>query len=223
MVHALFLRIENQILYLCRFERFENIFLRIGAPANDVDLFVVQLAHDVFHARAAHADARADWIDFRVVAEHCDLGAITGFARNAANLDRAVGDLAYLELEQSPNEIRMAARDDDLRAANAVLDRDDVRAEPIADVVVLDHDSLALRHDGFKFPKIENDIGAIEAPDRAADDFARAILELLVDHLLLDLADALHHRLLRGLRGDASEIFRRHFDFDSFADVARPL
>ena len=46
-----------------------------------------------------------------------------------------------------------------------------------------------------------------------------AILEFLVNHFLLDLADALHHRLLRRLRGDASKILRRHFHLDRVANV----
>ena len=156
---------------------------------------------------------------FRLSLEDGDLGPIAGFARNAADLDCAVGDFAHFEFEKSPNEIGMAARDDDFRATNAVLDRDDISAQPIADIVVLDHDALALRHDRFEFSEVENHIGAIEAPDRAAHDLARAILEFLVNHFLLDLADALHHRLLRGLGGDAAEIFRRHFHFDGLADL----
>ena len=110
----------------------------------------------------------------------------------------------------------MAARDNDFRPANAVLDRDDVGAQPIPHVVILDHDPLALRHDRFKFSEIENHVGTIEASHRAAHDLARAILEFLVDHLLLDLADALHHRLLGSLGGDPPEIFRGHFHFDRF-------
>src|SRR3954470_21471503 len=102
----------------------------------------------------------------------------------------------------------MAARNDDLRSANAVLDRDDIRAQAIADVVVLNHDAFALRHDGFELAEVENHIRAVEAANRAADNLAGAILELLVDHLLLDLADALHHRLLRRLRGNAAEVLR---------------
>ena len=67
------------------------------------------------------------------------------------------------------------------------------------------------------FPRSRITSRAIEAAHRAADDFARAILELLVNHFLLDLANALHHRLLGGLRGDAAEIPRRHFHFHCVA------
>ena len=113
----------------------------------------------------------------------------------------------------------MAARDDDFRAADPVIDRNDIGAEPVADVVIFDHDALALRHNRFEFTEIENHIGAIEAAYRPADDFAGAILELLINHFLFDLANPLHHRLFRGLGGDAAEIARRHFHFDGVANL----
>src|SRR5262249_17293363 len=69
------------------------------------------------------------------------------------------------------------------------------------------------------FPKVENDIGTVESPDRATDNFARAILKLLVNHLLLSLPNPLHHGLLCGLRRNASEILRRDFDFYGLAHV----
>src|ERR1700731_294562 len=102
----------------------------------------------------------------------------------------------------------MAARNDDLGTAQSVFDRDHISAESIADVVILHNDAFALRHDRFKFSKIENYVRTIEPADRAANDFTRAILELFVNHFLLDLANALHHRLLGGLSGDATKIFR---------------
>ena len=81
------------------------------------------------------------------------------------------------------------------------------------------HHALPLLHDRFKFSKIENDIGTIEASDRSAHDLARAILEFLIDHLLLDLTDALHHRLIGGLGRDPAEVFRCHFHLNRFADL----
>ncbi len=113
----------------------------------------------------------------------------------------------------------MTARYDDLGTAQSVFDRDHVGAEAIADVVIFNHDPFALGHDRFKFSKIENHVRAIEPAHRAAHDFAGAILELLVNHFLLDLADTLHHRLLGGLRRDASKILRGDFHFNRVADL----
>src|SRR4029453_10732980 len=47
-LYVLFLCVENQIFYFRRFERFQNVFLWIRAPADDIHLFVVELAHNVF-------------------------------------------------------------------------------------------------------------------------------------------------------------------------------
>ena len=112
----------------------------------------------------------------------------------------------------------MASRNDDLRAANSIFHRDDVSAQAVSHVVVLDHHPFALRHDCFEFAQIENHIGAIEAADCSTDNLARAVLELLINHFLLDLANALHHRLFRCLRGDPSEILRRDFHLDFTAN-----
>src|SRR4029077_10134175 len=105
------------------------------------------------------------------------------------------------------------------RATYTVFYRHHVRAEAITDIVIFHRDSFALRHDCFEFPKVENDIGTVESAHGATDDFARAILKLLVNHLLLSLPNPLHHRLLCSLRRDASEIFRRDFDFQNLTDV----
>src|SRR5262249_24358364 len=186
---------------------------------NDIDLFVVELADDVFDARTAHTHACANRVYFFIGAPDRDLGAITCFSGDAANLHGAIRDFTHFQLEKSAHEIWMAARHDNLRTADSVFYRDNVRTEPITHVVIFHYHSLALRHDGLKFSKIENDIRAVEAPHCATDDFAGAIFELLVDHFFLSLANPLHHRLFRGLRRDASKIFRSYFHFDYVAHI----
>src|SRR5262249_31641916 len=150
-------------------------FLWIRAPSNDIDLFVIELAHDVFDPRAAHANTRAYGVHFFVRAPDCDFGAITRFPRDAANFHRAIGDFAHFKLKKPAYEIRMTARDDDLGTASAVLDRDHIGAETVAHVVIFHDDSLSLRHDGFKFSKIEDNIGTVEAPHCSTHDFAGTI------------------------------------------------
>jgi len=84
-----------------------------------------------FHARAAHADTRAHRVHFFVCAPDCDLGAIARFSRDAANLHRTIRDFAYLQLEKPAYKIGMAARYNDLGAANSIFHRDDVRTDAI--------------------------------------------------------------------------------------------
>ena len=73
---------------------------------------------------------------------------------------------------------------------------------------------------GFKFSKIENDIGTIEPSHRATDDFAGAIFEFLVNHFLFSLANPLHHGLLCRLRRDAPKFLRSDFYFHGVTDVS---
>ena len=48
-----------------------------------------------------------------------DLRAVAGLARDAADLDEAVGDLGHLELEERLDQLRVAAREDHLRPLRA--------------------------------------------------------------------------------------------------------
>ena len=113
----------------------------------------------------------------------------------------------------------MAARNDDLRTTDTIFDCDDVGAEPVADIVIFHCHALPLRHDCFEFSKVENHIRPVEASHCAAHDFAGPILELFVNHFLLDLTNPLYHRLLGRLRGDPTKISRRHFHFDGVSNV----
>src|SRR5262249_19054564 len=113
----------------------------------------------------------------------------------------------------------MTARDDNFRTTGTIFHRDYVGTETVTDIVVFHRDSLTLRHHGFKFTEVENDIGTVEPSDGAANDFAGTIFKFLVNHLFLGLANPLHHRLLCGLRRDAPAILWRDFDFSGLADV----
>ena len=73
-------------------------------------------------------------------------------------------------------------------------------------------------HDGLKTSEIDNHIGTLEAPNGAANNFPGTILELVIDHFLLGLADALHHRLFGGLRGNTPEVFWGYLHVDHVAD-----
>ena len=159
-------------------------------------------------------------IDLRVVGMDGDLGAVAGLAGDAADFHGAVGDFADLGLEQAPDEIRVAAGQDDLRARGLVFDRHHVGADPVADVVFLGRHPLPRRHHALELAEVDHHIAALEAADRARHDVAGAVLELLVDHLLLGLAQALHHRLLGRLRRDPPEILRRHVELHRVAGLA---
>src|SRR5690606_38980363 len=171
------------------------------------------------HARAAQADAGAHRIDLLVVAPDGNLGAVAGLAGDAPDLDRAVGDFGDLRLKATADEIRMGAGKDDFQAATLVLDGEDVGADAVADVVLLRLHAFAGRHHALELAEVDQHVAAVEAADGAGNDVAGAVLELLVDHLLLRLAQTLHHRLFRGLHGDAAEILRRHVELELVAGL----
>ena len=102
-----------------RVERVGDVFRRIARPLDDIDLFGLQFIYHVFHAHAARAHAGTHRVDHGIVGMHGHLGAVTGFARDGANLHRAGADLRHFQLEQSLDQPRMRARNRDLRAARA--------------------------------------------------------------------------------------------------------
>src|SRR4249919_1960799 len=88
----------------------------LRVPRDDVDLLAPELRHDHAHARAARPDARTDRVDALHVRLDRDLRPVPGLACDAADLHQAVRDLGNLELEERADELRIAPRENDLRA-----------------------------------------------------------------------------------------------------------
>ena len=74
-----------------------------------------------------------------------DLRAVPGLAGHRHDLDAAVGDLGHLEGEQLAHQVRVGARDGDLRAAEGAGDRHHVGLDPAAVRVLLAGHLLGLR------------------------------------------------------------------------------
>ena len=187
-------------------ERAHHELGRVGAERHDVDLLAAQLVHDLADAHAACADARADRVDVLVVRRDRELGAVTGLARDRADLDHAVDELRDLELEQPPHEPGVGARHDDLRALGRLADLDDVRLHAGAVVVAVARDLLGLRQQRLDPAQVEQGVAGVGLLDDAGDDVALAAGVLLVLHLALGLANPLQDHLLGRLRGDATEV-----------------
>src|SRR6476660_8649444 len=73
---------------------------RIFVILDDVDLLATEFANDGLHTHALHPDAGADRVDVFVFRHDGDLGALTGFARDGANLYGAIVDFRNFRLEQ---------------------------------------------------------------------------------------------------------------------------
>ena len=105
-VASLAVVVEVDLAHARRRERLRDEAGRLGVPRDDVDLLAAELGDDHAHARAARADAGADRVDALGVRLDGDLRAVAGLARDAADLDEAVGDLGHLELEQRLDQLR---------------------------------------------------------------------------------------------------------------------
>ena len=142
------------------------------------------------------------------------LGTETGLTGNRTKLNGMVGNFADLDLEETADEIGVATGENDLGAAGAVLHGYNVGADTVTDIVLLGRYTLTGRHDPLELAEVEDHIAAVKTTDGSADDFAGAVLKLLVDHLLLDLTDTLGDGLTGGLRGDTAKVTGSHLDLD---------
>src|SRR5881227_346739 len=88
----------------------------LGVPRDDVDLLAAELRDDHADARAARPHACTHRVDALGVRLDRDLGPVARLTGDAADLDEAVRDLRHLELEERLDQLRIAAREDDLGA-----------------------------------------------------------------------------------------------------------
>ncbi len=177
----------------------------VRRPGNDVDLLALQFVDDGLHARAAHADAGADRIDRGIPRDHRDLGARARIAGDRLDLDDAVIDFRHFLREQLGHELRMGARQENLRPALLAPHVIDIGAHAVAGAEHLARDHFVAADDGFAAAEIDDDIAIFDALDDAVDDVADAVLEFLILPVALGLAHLLHDHLLGRLRGDAAE------------------
>ena len=115
-----------------------------------------------------------------------------------------------------------ARRQEDLRAAVLAADRQDQRADAVADADHFARDLLVAADDALGAAEVDDDVAELDALDDAGDDLAGAVLELLILALALGVADLLEDDLLGGLGGDAAEFDRRQRIDDEVADARRP-
>ena len=125
----------------------------------------------------------------------------------------------HLQLEQPPDQPRVGARDDQLRAALVLVDLDQVDLQPLPGPIALGRHLLARGHHRLGLAQLDDDRARIGALDDAVEDLALPLGELVVDGVPLVVADALQDDLLGRLRGDAAEVFRRPLDPDLVADL----
>ena len=176
---AALLLVHHHLGDLGRGQRVDDEGRRVLRPRDDVDLLALQLADHRLDAAAAHADAGADRIDAAVARDDRDLGAAAGVARDRLDLDDAVVDFRHLLREQLGHELRMGARQEDLRAARLLAHVVDIGAHPLALAEALARQQLVAAQHRLGAAEIDDDIAEFDALDEAVDDLADAVLELV--------------------------------------------
>ena len=112
----------------------------------------------------------------------------------------------------------MTARKDDFRATTLIFNSQDVATNAIANIVIFALNALTVRHDSFEFAEINHHVVALEAADGSGNNVAGTVFKFLINHFLLRLAKALHHRLLGSLDSNTTEIFGGDVEFQHSAD-----
>ncbi len=211
--------IDFEPLDFRRLKGFDDKDVDVRAPVDDVHLFVVQLAHDVFYALAAQAHARAHGIHAVIGRMHGELGAPARLAGDGDNFHRAIGDLGDFLCEEFDDEIRVCAGENNFRAASGFFHGLHVATQLLARLIFLNRHPLAVRQQCLVPAEVNDHITAFEAPDGAAHDVAGAVFEFLEDERLLGAPDVLLEILVGVLRGDAAETGGRHLHFNLVAGL----
>src|SRR5205807_2205172 len=235
-VHAVRVLVHDDRHDLRRRHGVDHELGRIIDVGNDVDALAGDLVGHRLHARAAHADAGPHRIDARVVAAHRDLGAHSGVARRAEDLDEALPDLGDFELEELDQKLGRRARQEQLRTARlrahllqvrldailglCLLARDhdrikaylkEVRFDAILGLRLLARDHVDARHEAFRVAaEVNVDAVAVDALDHPAHQRADAVAVGVDDLGALRLAHFLNDHLLGLLGGDPPEGHRLH-------------
>src|SRR4029077_18832921 len=123
-----------------------------------------------------HADAGADRVDGRVARDHCDLGARTGVTGNRLDFDDAVINFRHFLREHFSGELRVRARQENLRSARFAPDVVDIGADAVAVAEHFARQQFVAADDRFAATEIDDDVAIFDALDDAVDDIADAIL-----------------------------------------------
>src|SRR6202040_1582572 len=204
-----------------RLQRVDDEGGGIRRPWNDIDLLALQFIDDRLHPRSAHADAGADRIDRSIPRNHRDLGARPRIARDRLHLDDIIVDFRHFLAKQFCHELRMRARQKNLRptlfAANVI----DIGAGAVAWPENFTRDHFVTPYRRLAASEIDDHIAKFHPLHDAVDDIADPALVLLILPVALGFADLLYDHLLGRLRGDPPEIERGQGFRDPIAGLRR--
>ena len=115
--------------HMDRFRRAESVGdegLGLFVPRYDIYLLALKFIHYALDPVAPDADARADRVDAGLCGAHRDLAAEPSLAGDSFNLNHAVVDFRYFDLEQPFQHVLMASGDQDLRSLGRASNADQI-------------------------------------------------------------------------------------------------
>ena len=211
---------EDDVRNLGRTEGAGDEQRRVGGPVDDVDVLVAQLADDAVNTSTLHADAGTDGVDTVIVTLNGNLSALTGFADNLLDRDKAVVNLGHLGFEQALQEDFGGARKrDHWRAIDALHALHD-GAEGVTFIIFVfgnlfrlgqnQFDAFVVGNDDFAFPSMKH---------LGSDDFANLLLVLLEDVFLLIFRNFGLQILAQGQNVAATETLDAQFFIHFFSHL----
>ena len=144
--------INNDAGNLCGSECVNNELRGVLGEQNDVYALTSQLIGHGVHARAAHSDASALWVEARIVGFHGDLGAHSRIACNGLDFNDAFLNFWYFQLKECRYELRSRARQNQLGATRLTINAQHIGAHAVTHAEVFFRDQLIAWNDTFDAP-----------------------------------------------------------------------
>ena len=168
---------------------------RVSRPRDNIDLFALQFANNSLHAGAAHTNACANRINRRIIADNRDFRTGAGIAGHRFNFDNTVVNFRHFHGEQSRHELRMGARQENLRAACLAAGIINIGADTIPVFEEFARNGFIAAHNTFATTEIDNDIAIFNTLNRAVNDFTNAALIFIKLAVALSFAHLLYNNL----------------------------
>ena len=137
--------VDQDFLDLGRGKSLHHEVGRILGEGDNVDLLAPQLVDDHPYPGAPGAHTGPHRVDVGVVGDHGNLRPVAGFSGTGLDLDRTVGDLGHLKLEEPLDETWVGTTDHDLGALGRLANLNDVGLEAGIGLRPLEGHLLGLR------------------------------------------------------------------------------
>ena len=179
----------------------------VRGVVDHVDVLVVKFAHDTVDAATLHADTRSNGVDAVVVALSGNLCTLARDAGNAAQTDKAVGNLGDFGLEQTLQECRTGATQEDFRVSVGIVHAVDDGAHGVSLMEEVAGNLLTLRQQQLVVLIVnEKRLVLPSLIDFGRDNLAHAILVFVVERVVFEFEHFARQRLAERQDGAAAKL-----------------